>query len=60
MFKREIKKELLGLAKDYPVVTIVGQRQAGKTTLAKSTFPKKDYVNLEEPDTREFASTDPR
>lgn len=35
-------------------------RQSGKTTLAKNCFPKKPYVNLEEPDTRALAEFDPR
>lgn len=47
------------LATQYPVITILGPRQAGKTTLAKSAFPKKEYVNLEHPMTRDFAHTDP-
>ena len=37
-----------------------GPRQAGKTTLAKITFPDKPYVSLEDPDTRAFAEEDPR
>ena len=60
MIKRKITKELLLSAKEFPVVTIVGPRQSGKTTLAKTTFPKKDYCSLEDPDTREFALADPR
>lgn len=44
----------------YPVVTITGPRQAGKTTLAKMAFPNMTYVNLEAPDEREFASRDPQ
>src|ERR1700722_3087246 len=60
MFKRQIAEELKKLAKDYPVVTVVGPRQSGKTTLVQSTFPKKTYVNLEEPDTRNLATSDPR
>lgn len=60
MFKRAIESELLSLAKGYPVITIVGPRQSGKTTLAKRCFPKKPYVNLEEPDTRNLAEFDPR
>ncbi len=52
--------ELLASAASYPVVTILGPRQSGKTTLSKATFPNKTYVNLEEPDIRSFAETDPR
>ncbi len=60
MIKREISKYLLAISKKYPVVTITGPRQSGKTTLAKSVFNKKKYINLEAIDTREFAVNDPR
>lgn len=58
--KREIIPELKSLAKDYPVVTLIGPRQSGKTTLVREIFPKKPYINLEAPDTRQFAESDPR
>jgi len=48
------------MAEEYPAVTIIGPRQSGKTTLAKALFPDHEYVNLEEPDTREFAQKYPR
>ncbi|MBC8479040.1 MAG: ATP-binding protein [FCB group bacterium] len=60
MIKRQIEKELVSAAESMPVVSLTGPRQSGKTTLVKSTFPKHRYVNLEEPDTREYAITDPR
>lgn len=60
MYHRELHKELLSLAKSYPVVTIMGPRQSGKTTLAQLAFPLKPYVNLEAPDTRQLALLDPR
>lgn len=60
MIKREISAHILGMAEEYPVVTITGPRQSGKTTLAKALFPEHGYVNLEEPDTREFARKYPR
>jgi len=44
----------------YPVITITGPRQSGKTTLARAVFSGKPYVSLETPDEREFAATDPR
>ena len=43
-----------------PVVSITGPRQSGKTTLARECFPKYDYVNLEDPEAREYAQQDPR
>ena len=60
MIRRTIQKELLTLAKSFPVVTITGPRQSGKTTLAQAAFPKYKYVNLEEPDSRQLAQKDAR
>lgn len=60
MIRRDISDELLQSAKEYPVVTVFGPRQSGKTTLARMTFPEKPYFSLEEPDTRFAAETDPR
>ena len=60
MIKRQAKTALLDLAKDYPILAITGPRQAGKATLAQSTFPNKRYVSLEDLDEREFADQDPR
>jgi len=59
MFKREIQKELAELVGNYPVVTITGPRQAGKTTLAKMQFPDFNYCNLEDPEIRDLADKDP-
>lgn len=44
----------------YPVVTITGPRQSGKTTLARLLRPNADYFSLEDPDLRSFALEDPR
>lgn len=60
MIERILKAHLLALFAQYPVVTVTGPRQAGKTTLCRSTFPELPYVNLESPDVREFAEDDPR
>lgn len=60
MIKRQAEVVLLDLAKGYPILAITGPRQAGKTTLAQSTFPDKRYVSLEDLDEREFADQDPR
>ena len=60
MIKRELGAELKANAKQYPVVTVTGPRQSGKTTLVRKYFPKHQYHNLEEPDTREIAQADPR
>lgn len=60
MFLREIAAHCIQLSKQYPVVTITGPRQAGKTTLARSLFKNYPYINLEEPDIRELVKRDPR
>lgn len=60
MYQRSIANELLNMARQYPVVTVIGPRQSGKTTLVKQSFSDKPYVSLEEPDTRAFAINDPR
>lgn len=60
MIDRDIQPVLVRLAKQYPVLTITGPRQSGKTTLARSVFPGKPYVSLEDPDVRRFALDDPR
>jgi len=47
-------------AKVFPVVTLTGPRQSGKSTLCRAVFPLLAYVNLEDPSQREFALTDPK
>ena len=59
MIKRDIQKELKNLLKEYPVIVILGPRQAGKTTLAR-TLTKYQYCNLEDPENRQLASEDPK
>lgn len=60
MIKREAEISVKKLAEGYPVVIITGPRQSGKTTLARSVFPYKEYVSLENLDTRRSATEDPR
>lgn len=60
MITRDITNELYRSAREYPVVTILGPRQSGKTTLARAAFPDNTYVSLENPDTRMAAEADPR
>lgn len=47
------------LASQYPVVTMTGPRQSGKTTLCQHAFPNHEYINLEALTTRDFANLDP-
>jgi predicted AAA+ superfamily ATPase len=57
---RQALNVLLQRATLYPVVTVLGPRQSGKTTLCRMAFPDKPYVDLEQPDVREFAQQDPK
>jgi len=59
MISRILSLELKKLLGEYPVVTILGPRQSGKTTLAKHYLANFNYRNLEQPDVREFADQDP-
>ena len=60
MIPRVATQLLNELKLGYPVITVTGPRQSGKTTLVRSTFADKPYVSLETPDDREFARMDPR
>ena len=50
MINRALKQQLLESVRYYPIVTLTGPRQSGKTTLVRSTFKQHRYVNLEDPD----------
>ncbi len=60
LIDRQLAPHLLKLVRMYPIVTVTGPRQSGKTTLARMLFPSFNYVNLEIPDVREEALSDPR
>jgi len=60
LIKRKAEDLLKRYAQTYPVVTITGPRQSGKTTLVKMAFPEKKYINLESLDYRTYAREDPR
>ena len=60
MVTRVLENTLRQAAGHYPVVTVTGPRQSGKTTLCRATFPQHSYASLEPLDTRAFALEDPR
>jgi len=60
MIPRHLSSALKAAARDFPVVTVTGPRQSGKTTLVRAAFPRHQYVSLEDPDARSFATEDPR
>lgn len=57
--KRKIESPILEAAKYFPVITVTGPRQSGKTTMLKQIFPHLHYYSLEDLDTRSFAMEDP-
>lgn len=57
---RQLTSELLISSREYPIVTLIGPRQSGKTTLVRSVFPDHGYVNLENPEIRALAEKDPK
>jgi len=60
MIPRHLQPELQTQLSEYPIVTILGPRESGKTTLLKAVLPDYQYVNLENPETRQFATDDPK
>lgn len=60
MIQRNLQARLLDLARQFPVVTVTGPRQSGKSTLVTSAFPNKPSVSLENLDFRALAKQDPR
>jgi predicted AAA+ superfamily ATPase len=60
MISRKLAPTLLKLAGKYPVVSVTGPRQSGKTTLVRSLFPNHKYLTLENPETRAIALNDPK
>ncbi|MBA3954653.1 AAA family ATPase [Candidatus Dependentiae bacterium] len=60
MIARQLTESLKEAAAQFPVVTVLGPRQSGKTTLVQSVFPNHRYISLEDLDRRNLANTDPR
>ncbi len=57
---RALEQKILTLSTKFPILTLTGCRQCGKSTLLKHCFPDYRYVSLEDHDVREFALQDPR
>jgi len=60
MVTRRVTKVLLDLARYYPIVSVTGPRQSGKSTACSQSFPSKPRISLEPIDAREYATADPR
>lgn len=59
MIERKLAEKIKYLGGKFPIVTITGPRQSGKSTLLKNLYPDYRYVSLENPDLRRFATEDP-
>lgn len=57
---RNISEAIIEAANYFPVITLTGPRQSGKSTLLRHLFPGVPYVTLEDPDVKRAAQTDPR
>ncbi|NBB21914.1 DUF4143 domain-containing protein [Runella sp. CRIBMP] len=60
MIQRHLSSKINALLEKYPIVSITGPRQSGKTTLAKMIRPDYQYVSLENLSIRQFAQSDPQ
>jgi predicted AAA+ superfamily ATPase len=60
LINRRLASHVKKVAGYYPVLSVAGPRQAGKSTMLKQIFPDYQYVSLEDPDTNAFATTDAR
>lgn len=60
MIPRDVAAPFRRLLRGFPVVTVTGPRQSGKTTLAKAVCAGKPYLSLEDPDVRRLALDDAR
>lgn len=58
MIQRAISENIKKISKQVPVITIIGPRQSGKTTLVKEIFSDYTYVNMENPVARMLAKDD--
>jgi hypothetical protein len=58
--EREMAQTLHAVIGEYPIVTVSGPRQSGKTTLVRNCLPEYGYVNLEDSDSADFARSDPK
>ena len=60
MYTRSMQQTMMKVAKGFPIITITGPRQSGKTTLAKMQFPDHHYLDLENPELRVILESDPK
>lgn len=59
MIERQLAHTLKDRLEKFPILTLIGPRQSGKSTLLKNYFPDYEYINLERPDYRHLLMDDP-
>lgn len=60
MIDRTLRAKIQSVKGKFPILTLTGPRQSGKTTLLKSIYHDYPYVSLEDLDNRQLAQQDPR
>lgn len=60
MFERTLASKLKELFLKFPVLTLMGPRQSGKTTLVRRIFSELPYLSMEDFSERQFAEEDPK
>ncbi len=59
MIPRKLTPYIQKMLGKFPIVSLTGPRQSGKTTLLENAFPDYQYYNLERMDHREMILSDP-
>lgn len=59
MIYRDLKDAILENYKYFPVITLTGPRQSGKTTLIREVFKDLSYYSMENIDNQDLAYNDP-
>lgn len=59
MIPRQLSEKILYFSQKYPIVTITGPRQSGKTTLIQHLFKDHAYYSIENPMIRDLVQEDP-
>jgi hypothetical protein len=60
MIDRTLRAKIQSVKEKFPILTLTGPRQSGKTTLLKTIYHDYPYVSLEDLDNRQLAKQDPR
>lgn len=59
-FSRDIELKLRRFAAVFPVVAVLGPRQSGKSTVVKKLFKDHLFLDLDDPELRDMATSDPK